>query len=210
MFYFFEVMDENMMERIYRFRYDIVCEELGFFDKERYPDQKERDEYDRYSTHFVALDEECQIVATTRLIHHSPIGYPTEEHLQIYPEVKALLDTFKKEKLSEISRVFIAKKHRNMYDSKLIISNFIVGKIYPVVKDLGIEYCYSAMEKRFIRFTRMLGVRYDIIGPLQEGYGSPRYPCLLSIARLERDNPMLLENYKKRVQWFKGSQLSLQ
>ncbi len=210
MFYFFEVVDENMLERIYRFRYEILCEELGFFDKKRYPDKKEIDEYDQYATHFVALDEDCTIVATTRLIHHSPLGYPTPKHLQIYPDLKKLLDTYKRDKLSEISRVFIAKKHRNMHDSRYILSHFVIEKIYPVVKDLGIEYCYSAMEKPFIRLVKMLGVRYDIIGPLQEGYGSPRYPCLLSIARLERDNPTLLEKYKKRVRWLKGLQSLLQ
>ncbi len=204
MLYFFEVIDENMMDRIYRFRYDIVCEELGFFDKSLYPDQKERDEYDQYSTHYVALDDECNIAATTRLIHHSPIGYPTPKHLDIYPEVKNLLDTYKKERIGEISRVFVAKKHRNMADTKRIISNFVVGKIYPKTKELGIEYLYAAMEKRFIRLTRMLHIRFDTIGPLQSGYGSPRYPCLLSIKRLERDNPMLIENYKRRVKWLKG------
>ena len=202
MFYFFEVLDENMLERVYRFRYDIVCEELGFFDKNEL--RIETDKYDPFSTHFVALDENCEIVATTRLIHHSPIGYPTEEHLKIHEPVKALLDTYKRDKLAEISRVFIAKNHRNMSDTRYIILNFIVDKIYPKVKDFGIEYCYSAMEKKFVRLLRMFHIYYDIIGPLQDGYGSPRYPCLLSIARLEKEFPNILEAYERRKLWLKG------
>ncbi len=201
MFYFFEVLDENMLERVYRFRYDIVCEELGFFEKNEL--KKESDKYDRFSSHFVALDDNCNIVATTRLIHNSPIGYPTEEHLKINEPIKMLLDTYKRDKLSELSRVFIAKKHRNMSDTKHIINNFIVEKVYPKVKDLGIEYCYSAMEKKFIRLLSMFGIHFEIIGPLQSGYGSPRYPCLLSIARLEKDFPQIRERYERRNLWLK-------
>ncbi len=51
------------------------------FDKKRYPDKKEIDKYDQYAIHFVALDEDRAIVATTRLIYYSPLGYPTLKHL---------------------------------------------------------------------------------------------------------------------------------
>ncbi len=201
MLYFFEVIDENMLEKIYRFRYDIVCEELEFFDKSLYKDKKETDKYDKYSTHFVALNEDCEIVATTRLIHHSTIGYPTTEHLRIYDDVKNLLELYKAHALGEVSRVFIAKKYRNMHDTKYIMTNFIKEKVYFKMKDVGVEYAYSAMEKRLVRLLRMFKINFEIIGPLQEGYGSPRYPCLLSVKRLERDNPMLLERYKQRGVW---------
>ncbi len=200
MFYFFEVIDENMLDRIYRFRYEIVCEELGFFDKSLYKDKRERDKYDDYSTHFVALDDRCNIVATTRLIHHSPIGYPTTEHLQINKDVEALL-TLYKHSLGEVSRVFIAKKYRNMHDTKYIMTRFIKEKVYFKMKDVGVEYAYSAMEKRLVRLLRMFKIDFAIIGALQEGYGSPRYPCLLDVKKLERDNPVLLQRYEERGIW---------
>lgn len=200
MFYFFEVIDENMLERIYRFRYDIVCEELGFFDKSLYKDKKEKDKYDKYSTHFVAVNDSFEIVATTRLIHHSPIGYPTTEHLQIDKDIQEFLH-LKYESLAEVSRVFIAKKFRNMHDTKYVMTKFIKEKVYFKMKDVGVEYAYSAMEMRLVRLLRMFKIDFKIIGPLQEGYGSPRYPCLLDVKKLEWDNPMLLQHYEERGIW---------
>jgi len=129
---FFEVLDEGFLEDIFRFRYDVVVDELGFFDPNEYEGKKERDEWDEYATHFVALDSDCNIVATTRIIHHCPFDYPTERYMQIDPAIKSLLD-LKRDALCEISRLFIAKDYRNMHDTKIIIDGFVVGAITGMV-----------------------------------------------------------------------------
>ncbi|BCD62030.1 hypothetical protein NitYY0826_C0898 [Nitratiruptor sp. YY08-26] len=196
MFYFFEVDDENIMEKIYRFRYEILCEELEFFPKNS--KRIEFDKYDPYAKHLVAMNDNCEIVATARLIHHSPIGYPTQEHLEINPDVKNLLMTYKREKLGEVSRILLHKNYRNMHDTKYILEHFVKEKIYFMAKEMGMEYAFTAMEKSFIRLMKMVKVHLQIIGPKQNGYGSPRYPCLISTSLIERENPMLLQRYKKR------------
>ena len=201
MFYFFEVEDEKVMERIYRFRYEILCEELKFFDKRNYPDGLETDEFDRYANHFVAFDEEFNIAATIRYIHHSPIGYPTLKHLRIYPHLEELLRLYKWDRLGEISRVFVHKRYRNMADTKYIIRKFVTQKIYYRAKDYGVEYNLAALEKRFLRLLHMFDVNFEPIGELQSGYGSPRYPCIVPTERIERDNPEFLKDYLSR-RWF--------
>ena len=201
MFYFFEVEDERFLERIYRFRYEIVCEELGFFDKNKYPDKLEYDEYDNYANQFVALDENMEIAATMRFIHHSPIGYPALKHLRLYPHFQALIEQYKKEKISEISRVFIHKKYRNFSDTRTIIKRFITEQTYFIAKEYGIEYGFAAIEGRFLRLLRKFNLNFEPVGEEQSGYGSPRFPCVLPTMRLERDNPHLVEKYYKR-RWF--------
>ena len=41
--------DPELMERSYRLRYQVYCVERGFLDAGDYPEQLERDEFDRYS-----------------------------------------------------------------------------------------------------------------------------------------------------------------
>ncbi len=200
-FYFFEATDPDIMQKIYRFRYEIVCEELGFFDAHLYPEKLETDLYDNYASHFVVFNEECEIAATIRLIHHSPIGYPTPQHLRIYPHVQYFLQNYKKEKLSEISRVFLAKKHRNMADTKAIIRGFFSDMVYSKMCELDIEYAYAAMEKRFVRLLKMFHIHFDIIGDEQKGYGSPRHPCIIFKDRIAKDNPEVVEKLMRR-EWY--------
>ncbi len=201
MLYFFEVDDEEMLKRMYRFRYDIVCEELGFFDKERYPDKMESDEYDEFADHFVAVDKDFNIAATIRYIHHSPIGYPTPKHLKIYPDIKELIEVLKQDKIAEISRVFIDKKYRNMSDTKYIMENFVKRRIYFKMRDYGVDLSYAAIEKRFRRLLKMYRIHFEPIGDLQEGYGSARYPTILHTKIVEKYNPHLKELYERR-RWY--------
>ncbi len=201
MFYFFEVEDQNFLERIYRFRYEILCEELKFFDANRYKKKLEHDEYDDYSHHFVAIDEDFNIVATVRLIHHSPIGYPTLHHLKLYPGVEELLTKLKYDRLCEISRVFIDKKYRNFSDTKTIIKHFMTEQIYLKAKDHGLEYGFAAIEKRFWLLLKKFNINFELIGKQQEGYGSPRYPAILPIYRFEKDNKEMVKNYLRR-RWY--------
>ncbi len=199
---FYEVNDSDTLEEIFRFRYDIVVEELGFFDPDMYEGHKERDEWDEYSTHFVALDDECNIVATTRIIHHAPIPYPTEKYMKINEPIRKLLD-MKRDSLCEISRLFVAKKYRTMHDTKTIIDGFIKRHVYFTMRRYGLEYAYSAIERRFKRLLKMYNVHFDVIGPEQSGYGSPRLPCLLYVHRLGADNPKLIEYYESKEPWLK-------
>ncbi len=190
---FFKVDKNNseLMERIFRFRCEILCDELKYFDKKNYPDGLEKDRYDKFSIHYAAVDENGNLVSTVRLIYGSQIGYPTENNMVIYEDIKKSLN---REKLGEISRIFIAKKFRNFKTTKLIITSFI-RLIYIDMKRLEIEYSYGALELGFLRLLRLFKIRYEIIGDLQN-YGGMRYPALLYTSVLEKDNPELLRSFK--------------
>ena len=101
---FIEVTTEDQLEKVYAFRYTILDER----DETRVvlkncKNGQESDKYDAYSTHYAAFDEAGEVVACTRLIHHSPIGYPTTNHMNY--------DTntwhFDQEQLGELSRVCV-------------------------------------------------------------------------------------------------------
>ena len=148
MFRFIRVeKDRELLNKIYRFRCKILCDELKYFDKERYPDGLEIDKYDKYSIHYVALDNENEIAATVRLIHHSPIGYPTENSMNISDNVR---NAFNRDKLGEISRIFIDKKYRNLKDTKFLIETF-KKFLYMDMKEERIEYSYGSLQKSCMR-----------------------------------------------------------
>ena len=86
-------------------------------------------------------------------------------------------NSFDRNHLGEISRIFIAKKYRNFKDTKYIVESF-KKFLYSDMKKNDIRYSYGALEKSFFRLLKIYKMRYEIIGELQE-YGGKRYPCIL-------------------------------
>lgn len=68
----FKALDANTPERrelVYRLRYQVYCIETGFEDLKRFPDHRERDDYDDVSEHGLILSRKTGWpVATVRLV----------------------------------------------------------------------------------------------------------------------------------------------
>ncbi|WP_200763932.1 GNAT family N-acyltransferase [Nitrosophilus alvini] len=193
MFRFVEADTEELLDKVFRFRCKIMCEEKKFLDINDFPDKKERDKYDEYAIQFAALDENDEVCACVRLIHHSPIGYPTENNLEFDKEKYK----FDREKLCEVSRIFIDKKYRNMKDTKVLME-FVKKYVYFKMKDFGIEYSYGALENNFIKLLNIFKIPYKKIGIGKEFYSVLRYPCIMYVEDLENINPGLLEEWERQ------------
>lgn len=191
-FTFLEVKDPALLDKVYAFRCDIMCDELKVLDRSDYPDGRERDKYDPYSEHFAVLNENGEVCACIRLIHHSPVGYPTENNMEFDID-KSIFD---RDKLGEFSRIFIGEGYRNLKTTKTLMEG--IKKVgYLKLKEMGIEYSYGALEKSFLRLLRMYKMGYDPIGKEQE-YGGKRFPCILYSKTLEADNPDLANKWKEQ------------
>ncbi len=191
-FTFLEVTDCDMLEKVFAFRYKIFLEMFPeYLQTYSLPDKKERDKYDPYSIHFAALDENNEVCATIRLIHNSPLGYPTENGM-VFDKNK-----FDKDKLGEMSRIFIGDKYRNIKTTKIIMQG-LKKLMYFKMMELGIEYAYGSTEKSFLRLLRIYKIPYHSIGEEQEhGYFGSRLPSVLYTEQLGNDNPELIEMWKK-------------
>lgn len=177
------VDDSELLQDVYRFRYDIMHEELNLIEANE--KRIDTDVYDRYSIHFVILDYQDNICAYTRFIINSPIGYPTENNMQFDLNIE------NRDKLAELSRIFIAKDSRGIQTTKKIMIEF-KKIIYHYIKLHNIEYIYGALEPSFLKLLQLLKINYQAIGEGEEYYGF-RYPCILTAEDLVRDNPYLLE-----------------
>ncbi|MBU1216721.1 GNAT family N-acetyltransferase [bacterium] len=184
---FIHVINEEILDKVHRFRYK-VYEEMGWIDDN--PDAKngkERDAYDDYCDQFAVLNAKGEICCSMRLIHHSPIGYPTEHFLNLeYPQHQ-----FDREKLAEMSRILIDPKHRNMHESKIFISTIVKSLAYEKMKEHGVEYCYGLLEPAFIKLVNMFKIPYQPICELKQVYNKLKYPSILYVKELEEQNPQL-------------------
>jgi len=169
-----EVTDEEMLKKVFAFRYKVLLDIFPEYIKAgNFKDELEYDKYDAYSLHFVALDKQDNICGNIRLVYNSPIGYPTENHANFDKS------QFQRDKLGELSKIFIDAKCRNMKTSKAIINSF-KEPVYKKLKEFGIEYTYGSLEENFLRLLKIYGLDYHPVGSLQkvELFGE-RYPCIL-------------------------------
>lgn len=175
--------DTELLERVFAFRYKILSEIYPkYLEISGFTDAKEHDKYDKYSVHFAALDEDGEVCATVRLIHHSPIGYPTENGMKFDNSM------FERDRLGEMSRIFVDAKCRNMKIT-MSIMNGLKKLMYHKLRELGIEYTYGSLEESFLRLLKIYKINYQTIGEKQkhDSFGL-RYPSILSTERLGMDN----------------------
>jgi N-acyl-L-homoserine lactone synthetase len=194
-FTFLEVNNKELLERVFAFRYKILLEIYpAYLEISGFSDTKEYDKYDRYSIHFTALDEDGEICANVRLIHHSPIGYPTENSMVFDNSM------FERDKLGEMSRIFVDAKYRNIKTTKKIIQE-VKRFMYFKMMNLDIVYTYGSLEESFLRLLRIYKMNYQTIGEKQkhEFFGL-RYPSILYTERLGNDNSEIIELYKKQYE----------
>lgn len=210
--------DPQLMEQIYRLRFEVYCYECGFIKAEDYPDGIEIDEYDAQSTHFAALNEHNEIIGTVRMIHPGHALLPIEIHCpQIVLSRKLVPNT--KPNFIEISRLVISKRLRRrkndaMYyepeveDRKFVDSQNqefmrrarpmafgLYREMYQESKRKGITEWYSLMEKSLWLLLRLHGFHFNAIGDEIDVYGPVR-PYLGKISEIE------FEVYRKFPQFY--------
>jgi len=192
-FRFLEVENKYLLDEVFAFRYKILKKSdiyKDYFLETDFDDYKEYDKFDPFAIHFAALNQDSEVCATVRLIHNCPLGYPTENDMEFNNTL------FERDKLGEMSRIFVDAKYRNIKTTKIIVEE-LKKLLYYKMMDLGIEYTYGALEPRFVRLLKMYNMNYEIIGKKQfQGKMGLRFPCILYTKRLGEDNP---EFIKERI-----------
>lgn len=194
-FTFLEVKDSALLEKVFAFRYKILLEVYPeYVQISDFLDDKESDKYDPYSVHFAALDEEGEVCATVRLIYNSPLGYPTENSM------KFDVSMFERDRLGEMSRIFVDAKYRSIQTTKIIIQE-VKKFMYIKMMKFGVEYTYGSLEESFLRLLRIYKMNYVTIGEKQiyKDVGL-RYPSVLYTKQLGIDNPEIIELWEKQCE----------
>jgi N-acyl amino acid synthase of PEP-CTERM/exosortase system len=195
----------ELLEEIYRLRYQVYCKECEFIREEDYPAGMERDKYDPHSIHFVTEDA-YGIIGTMRLIMDSPLGFPFEEHC----EGKLSMDVNKlpRKQIAEVSRLVISKNFRRRdgdgmyytpdFDENETTANLegvtkrvrpmafgMYRELYQESKRIGVTHWVGIMEKSLWLLLRMHSFIFHPIGEEIDFYGKVR-PYLATITELEQ------------------------
>ncbi len=190
--------NEDLMHKIFQFRYEIFCLEKKFHDKNKFWDSCETDDYDINASHFAAVDDNGEIVGYLRLIHSFYGDLPIEK---IAPgQIKYNLAHYKPS-LSEISRFAIKKKYRRHNDEfwSTNIQKGLYKIVYQASKELGITHLCSIMEEQLFKALKKFSIIFQTIGPTFYNHG-PVAPYLCEVPNIHRDAFLNETQFQFRLQ----------
>jgi N-acyl-L-homoserine lactone synthetase len=171
-----KVSTESDLDRVYRLRYRVFCQELGLFNPADYPDGRERDEHDGTSVHFAGEDTSGVLAGTVRLVLCRP--FPLESRCRFFADAPRLDEL----RVAEISRLAV---RRDVSARRPIVVALYKAMILES-RRLGLTHWVAAMEKPLCRVLRGLGCDFTPIGP-EVDYSGPVRPYLGAIDRLWRE-----------------------
>ena len=222
-FSFVEAKNEEIKKKIYQLRYEVYVKEFGFEKPEDHPGGLETDEYEKYSKHFAAIDDDGEVIGTIRLVLCSEKGFPIEHATK----VSFIGEKPPPEKIAEISRLAVSKKYRRRREDGMFGVESYLKKseggilpdsgpvprkherrkrpvivlglfqiMYHASKRLGLSHWYMITEKKIYYMLKKFGFLFHQIGEPVEYHGL-RIPYLGIINEIEQDlireNPVFLK-----------------
>lgn len=202
-----ELSETDMMEQIYRLRFQVYCRECGFIQEKDYPNGVEIDAYDKDSVHFAAIDEEGYVIGTMRMILADKVELPLENHCKSLTVGK---DSVQRENLAEISRLVISKTMRKRWNDGKYYSPQVADvkisdpsgheflrrakpmafglyrEIYRESKRHNITHWYALMEKGLWLLLKIHGFTFESIGEEVDVFGIVR-PYVGMITNIEQE-----------------------
>jgi N-acyl-L-homoserine lactone synthetase len=175
--------DPGLMDQSYRLRYQVYCVERAFLNAGDYPEQLERDEFDRYSLHVGVVDGQQALVATSRLIKVSMCGLPLFRHCQIYPhETELYRET---NRLVEVSRLCMSRQLRQRGHGRASVAATLYRALYQASKRAGFTHWLVATEHSLQRLVTSFGFPFRPIGPRTDYFG-PVAPFLMDLHEFDQ------------------------
>jgi N-acyl-L-homoserine lactone synthetase len=194
LFIFKQVETEKELKQVYKLRYKIYCVERKYLDPAYYPDQIEKDVYDKYSVHFLAFDKDGEkIVGTSRLILNSPLGFPIEKEWDMSDIQEATKNI--RDQIAEISRFIVAPENRGDH----LITLRLGGEMYRYCKKKKIEIVYAIMEAPILEMLIKFGFPFRIIDERKQYMGTENFPTVMIVYEMEQ---MLKERYPEIYKFF--------
>lgn len=123
----------------YNVRYQVYCDEMGFENKEAFPDQLEFDQWDSHSVHFLVRDKRLgHWVAALRLVLPGRHSFPLEHHCRL--EKKISLGQYLQS--VELSRLCVLKEVRR-FSARRFAPYGLVEQENPVIESSKVKVLYN-------------------------------------------------------------------
>ncbi|MCX6796322.1 MAG: GNAT family N-acetyltransferase [Candidatus Falkowbacteria bacterium] len=175
--------------------FQVYCQELKWFNPDKYPQGRVADEFDSQSIHFLMIDKASEeVMAVMRLIRSSPLSLPI---FSKFGEKKPTADFFQSHHCQpvkncevEISQVAALKKFRERRLSFVVDT----GKIfYQYCQRNSLSYMYFTVDLRVFLELHKHYLWVEPIGVPKFYFGSWVLPCVAFLGewveKLEKNNP---------------------
>jgi ubiquinone/menaquinone biosynthesis C-methylase UbiE/N-acyl-L-homoserine lactone synthetase len=139
------------LEKVLRLRYQVYCAELGLLPKNQ--GGLERDMYDEYSMHFLAVDEMGRAVGTMRFVHNNPKGFPMDSDFPLTDYMK----THGISRALEGGRFVICKDLSR--DARITVAFGLFKCLYDYCDETGIYDIFTVTHPKILQKYSLPGVR---------------------------------------------------
>lgn len=175
-----------LREEVYKIRYEVYCQELGYELEENCPNGMERDEYDARSIHCLIQHKATNIYAgCVRFVMPDPFNFSAQFPLEKVcknPRPQRVGDCHRRQ-FVEVSRIAVKAKFRKFNDYKTpIVTLGLYMTLTSVTKVLGVRFI-GVMEARLARHLKQCGLPSTKIGDFVEHHGK-RAPYLMDSAEI--------------------------
>ncbi len=139
------------LEKVLRLRYQVYCIELG--DQPKNQSGLERDVYDDYAMHFLAIDEKGRAVGTMRFVHNNPKGFEMDSDFPLteYTRTNGLW------RVLEGGRFVISKEVS--HDARITVAFGLFKCLYDYCCETGIYDIFTVTRLKIIQKYSFPGVR---------------------------------------------------
>jgi len=207
MFQFVSADTPQLLNEVFRIRYQVYCIENEFEDPQRNPGGLERDEFDEHSVHALLVHCASQTpVGTVRLVLHK-CGVP-HSTLPIHRVCRAAQvhrqDLLPYETSAEISRFAVSKVFRRVQQDFSNGSDHCLAALTPAVHGApaiphvmlglifaalrlgvanGVTHACAVIDPVLLRLLSRFGIRFQPLGPQVDHHGW-RQPCVAKLTTL--------------------------
>lgn len=200
---------DELKDKAYALRYDVFCRENGFIDPSRFPDERERDEFDDTAVHHLLIHKESgKAAGTVRVLLPNEKRPLTSFELQKLCDHPLLQIENRALGLAEISRLCMARDFRRRPRDGHVLPSYyeqewgedgrpqsamrffrrripyaplgLMMAAYETVLAAGLLDVVSAVEPAQFRTLKRIGLSYRVLGPRINLQGSQQ-PFIFNI-----------------------------
>lgn len=168
----------ELLDEVFRLRYQIYCVENRFEDPRQHPQGLERDRFDAHSKHCLLMHRPSGLfIGTVRMILPLPDAPEASFSVQQACDDPIVADPrrFPRTATGEISRICISRDRRRLCEADPeVMQHAFVGLAQASMRlsaENGITHWLGLMEPIFIKRVARLGIYFDKVGEPVEYHG---------------------------------------
>lgn len=191
---YFEIvpaLGAKLRDTVFRIRYSVYAEELGWEDQDKFPAGMEQDPYDRHSLHCLLRHRPSgEFIGCVRLVMNDPENnqalFPIEETFESnFVQTHPRLEQYQRQDLAEISRIAVLSSFRHRPGEKNKPNTEIEDPkqknraerrrfphialgLYLAAGAMGLEQgkscVFAMMEPKLARRLRIFGIKFEQLG----------------------------------------------